>query len=162
MGHLFSPRNDHVVVIRAERRGLGPEVFTDLALDVVSLHGHAPSFQGNTHPKMPEIIRHPKDCAFGQANNLTAIKEPPVLPRIVEAFGRTKRMRARTRGGRNELLTGDRDGKAFAAFRAAAFQDNAAIGGFHALEKAMAATAFSTARLECAFHRFKTLTDPAK
>ena len=106
---------------------------------------------------MPELIGNTKNRALRKSENLAAIKETPVLPRVVEPFCRTESLSARTAGGRNELLTGDRNSEALTTLGATALQDVFAVGSQHAFAKSMTAAALGTARLECAFHKIKTL-----
>ena len=159
MSHFFGSRDHDVIVERSQHRGLSTERLPDLAFNSIAFHRHPTSFERNPKTEVLQLIGNTKDSTLRKPEDLASVKKTPILPRIVEASFWAERLRPRITRSRNELLTGDRNGEAFAALGAATLQDGAASGGLHALTETMTAAALGTARLECAFHKFKTLSN---
>lgn len=84
MGKSFARGDHNIIVITSKDRPLDPEGLPDLALHLVPLDGVAASLERDAEAVVAKLVGNTENGALPQSEDLGAIKEPPVLPRVMQ------------------------------------------------------------------------------
>jgi hypothetical protein len=151
MKHFFMSRNDDIIVVATQILGHATHALANLPLRAVSVERGAARLHRDPEPEMAQVVRHAKNHAFGKLKNLILVKEPPVLPRVVEPTFVAQGLRLLDRS--RSLLARAFGRQALTALSATALENLLTVLGFHASAETVTATALGAAGLVSSFHK---------
>ncbi len=85
VSHLFSARNDNIIVVTSKPGLLKPERLANRPLYFVTLNRGTARLERNPKPKVPQVVLNAEDGAFGETKHFALGEKTPILPRIVQS-----------------------------------------------------------------------------